>query len=105
VHGPEGSARTIEAIGRTAWALGELIAAGPDGCTPIDNPAPRWSSYVHKLRRMGLNVATLTEGHGGDYHGSHARYVLKQRIELVDGEPASDPKPRPMAEHAATVSP
>jgi hypothetical protein len=42
---------TFVAVGRVAWALGELIDAGPAGCTPIDHPGPRWSSYVHRLRR------------------------------------------------------
>src|SRR5665811_1625975 len=32
--------------GRDAWALDQLIRAGKRGCTPIDNPAPRWSHYV-----------------------------------------------------------
>jgi hypothetical protein len=48
--------RTITPAGRDAWALGELITAGNAGCTPIDRPGPRWSGYIHKLRRVyGLN--------------------------------------------------
>jgi hypothetical protein len=105
VHEPEGSTRTIEVIGRNAWALGELIAAGPTGCTPITHPGPRWSSYVHKLRRMGLNVVTIPEDHAGLYSGTHARYVLRQHVELADDQPAPDPTPRPMGEHAVSVSP
>jgi hypothetical protein len=38
---PDGSARTINPAGRDAWALGELILAGSEGCTPLDNPGPR----------------------------------------------------------------
>jgi hypothetical protein len=49
--------RTITPAGRDAWALGELITAGTEGCTPIDNPAPRWSAYVHKAKHAR---------HGGD---------------------------------------
>jgi hypothetical protein len=105
VHEPEGSTRTIEVIGRNAWALGTLIAAGPAGCTPITHPGPRWSSYVHKLRAMGLNVATVTEDHDGPYSGTHARYVLRQRVEPADYRPAPDPAPRPMGEHTVAVSP
>ena len=42
--------RTIYPAGRDAWALGELIGAGAAGCTPIDNPGPRWSGYIFKLK-------------------------------------------------------
>jgi hypothetical protein len=73
--------RTIVVRGRDAWALRELIVAGPDGCTPIDNPGPRWSGYVHKLKRVYcLNIETITEMHGGEYAGKHARYVLRSRV-------------------------
>ena len=77
VHDGE-TVRTITPAGRDAWALGELITAGTAGCTPIDNPGPRWSGYVHKLKRIyGLNVETISEMHGGEYEGKHARYVLR----------------------------
>jgi hypothetical protein len=84
VHDGDGSVRQIEPVGRDAWALGELILAGVEGCTPIDQPGPRWSHYVWKLRTVhGLNVETITEQHGGDYAGHHARYVLRQRVEFA----------------------
>jgi hypothetical protein len=77
--------RTISPAGRDAWALGELIVAGAAGCTPIDHPGPRWSGYVHKLRNVyGLNVETITEMHGGEYAGKHARYVLRSRVAFAD---------------------
>ncbi len=75
----------VSVCGRDAWALRELIAAGPKGCTPIDNPAPRWSAYVHKLRRNGLQIETIHEKHGGDFPGLHARYVLRTPIHLGSG--------------------
>ena len=80
IVGANGSARIVELIGRDAWALGELIRAGDDGCTPIDTPGPRWSSYVHKLRRLGLDIQTVTETHGGPFKGKHARYVLRSTV-------------------------
>jgi hypothetical protein len=40
--------------GRDAWALLELKAANDNGSTPIDHPGPRWSGYVHKLRKAGI---------------------------------------------------
>ncbi len=78
---PEGGeAFTIEAKGREAWALDRLRLAGPKGCTPVTEPAPRWSAYVHKLRRQGVPIETVTEPHGGPYSGTHGRYVLRADV-------------------------
>jgi hypothetical protein len=66
--------------GRDKWALGNLLCAGTNGCTPIDNPAPRWSAYVFNLREMGVQIDTIREPHGGDFGGQHGRYILKSRI-------------------------
>jgi hypothetical protein len=70
-------------VGRFAWALAALIAAGEKGTTPIDHPGPLWSAYVHKLRRAGLCIETRDERHAGPYAGRHARYVLRSAIEVV----------------------
>ena len=76
------------ATGRDAWALIELERAGNRGCTPIDNPAPRWSSYVFNLRHgLGLNIETITERHKGPFPGTHARYVLRTPVQI---HPAND---------------
>lgn len=75
-----GEAFTIEAKGRDAWALDRLRLAGPRGCTPIDEPAPRWSAYVHTLRGRGVPIETVTEKHGGDFAGHHGRYVLRATV-------------------------
>lgn len=84
VHNPDGTSRTVEPIGRDAWTLDELVKAGPRGCTPIDNPAPRWSGYVHKLRnKYGLAIRTIEEKHGGTFSGTHARYVLTDQVECI----------------------
>jgi hypothetical protein len=81
VYEGDGGARTINPRGRDAWMLGELIEAGSDGLTSLENPAPRISHYVFKLRRIyGLNVETIDEPHGGDFKGTHARYVLRSRV-------------------------
>ena len=77
------AARILELKGRDAWALGELMRVGDDGCTPIDTPGPRWSSYVHKLRRLGLDIQTVTEAHGGPFKGTHARYILRSRVQAL----------------------
>ncbi|MCD1644799.1 hypothetical protein [Aurantimonas coralicida] len=79
---PEGPPMIV--VGRKAWALERLVAAGNRGCTPIDTPGPRWSDYVHKLRREhGLVIETIDEAHGGTFAGSHARYVLRSNVEVL----------------------
>jgi len=87
VRDPNGGERIIRPAGRDAWALLELAEAGPKGCTPLDNPAPRWSAYVHKLRRrFGLHIETVHEAHRGAFPGTHARYVLRTPVEIVSTE-------------------
>jgi hypothetical protein len=77
---------TQVAAGRDAWALIELHGAGEAGCTPIDHPGPRWSGYIHKLRKLGLRIDTITERHSGPFAGHHARYVLRSRIRILEDE-------------------
>jgi len=84
----DGVPATVTLKGRDAWALQELMAAGERGCTPIDRPGPRWSGYVHKLRRAGIAVETRTEAHGGAFAGHHARYVLRSRVTLATNSDA-----------------
>lgn len=72
--------------GRDAWALQQLRAANDNGCTPIDHPGPRWSGYVHKLRKAGLVIDTIRERHGGPFAGDHARYVLRTNITILEIE-------------------
>ena len=80
---PDGQPFTV--YGRDAWALLELHSAGPSGCTPIDHPGPRWSAYVFKLKRLhSLVIETKNEAHKGPFAGTHARYVLHSRIEILE---------------------
>jgi hypothetical protein len=82
----ENPPRQIRPVGRDAWMLDRLLAAGTTGCTSLENPAPRTSHYVFKLRtRFGLNIETITEEHDGPYRGTHARYVLQTRVTPVEG--------------------
>lgn len=81
---PDGN--PIKVVGRDAWALQNLVRAGAQGCTPIDHPGPRWSHYVFKLRRFGFTIQTLDESHGGPFPGSHARYLLRSEVEILEGE-------------------
>ncbi|MCV0395919.1 MAG: hypothetical protein K5872_06645 [Rhizobiaceae bacterium] len=79
---PDGA--THEMVGREAWALQNLVRAGEAGCTPIDTPGPRWSHYVFLLRKRGIVVETIHESHGGPFAGTHARYVLRSRVRILD---------------------
>lgn len=79
----DGSTWTVDLAGRNAWALISLIRAGDRGCTPIDNPGPRWSAYVFNLRQRGLDIETINELHGGPFKGTHARYVLRTAVHQV----------------------
>ena len=76
----------IIVTGRDAWALQQLHAAGERGCTPICNPGPRWSAYVHNLRGNGFNIETRHEPHRGRFPGTHARYVLHSQVLLTPVE-------------------
>ena len=81
---PDGLPITV--IGRDAWALRNLVNAGESGCTPINNPGPRWSHYVFKLRGFGFVIETVHEEHGGAFPGTHARYVLHSDVEIIGDE-------------------
>lgn len=70
VSDTNGNTFQITVSGRARWALESLMKAGPHGCTPISDPAPRWSHYVWLLR--GEGVETVTEPHG--------RYVLRSQV-------------------------
>ena len=75
---------TISVVGRDAWALKALIDGGLVGVTPLDRPAPRWAHYVFKLRGKGIVVETIEEKHGGPFAGTHARYVLRSPVTIVE---------------------
>lgn len=85
VNGSSAVEFSTEVIGREAWALLALIAAGSRGCTPINRPAPRWSDYVFRLRGKGVHVETVDVDHGGAYAGQHACYILRDRVHVYGG--------------------
>lgn len=71
--------------GRYAWTLQHLVNSGKRGVTPIERPAPRWSHYVHILRKEhGFDIETVEEKHGGEFAGMHGRYVLRETVKLRD---------------------
>ena len=61
-----------------------LHTAGERGCTPIENSDPRWSAYIHDLRKLGFCIEAVRERHGGAFPGDHARYVLRSHIVVLD---------------------
>lgn len=88
-HRPDGSTERIYLAGREEWAMDQLLEAGADGCTSIDNPAPRWAHYVWLLRGRGIDIETITEPHGGPFRGTHGRYVLRSHVEAVLAQSAA----------------
>jgi len=81
--------------GRFAWTLDALLHAGAAGCTPISRPAPRWSHYVWRLRGDGVSIETIDERHAGPFAVQHARYVLRNRVQVLKSVRAGE------ARHAA----
>jgi hypothetical protein len=80
--------------GREAWTLSCLLEAGQSGVIPIERPAPRWSAYVHSLRKRGLVIDTIDEPHAGPYSGTHGRYVLRTPLKVLKTVFAEDKRSR-----------
>lgn len=85
----DGTGQVVTVRGREAWALKALMAAGERACTPIDHPGPRWSGYVHDRRRLGINIETVHEPHSESFPGTHARFVVRSGVEVVDNAEAA----------------
>jgi hypothetical protein len=80
--------------GREAWTVACLIEAGVTGITPLERPAPRWSAYVHTLRKRGLAIETVDEHHAGPYPGAHGRYVLRTPVTVLKALTAEEKRQR-----------
>jgi hypothetical protein len=85
VTNPNGDTFRLSLRGRNLWAMLRLIEAGKKGCTPIRQPAPRWSAYIHNLREMGVEIKTEIERHGGTFAGNHGVYILLAEAAIVLG--------------------
>jgi hypothetical protein len=81
------SFREATFIGRDAWMLRRLMAAGPRGVTTAELPAGvRASHFIFKLRRAGLLIESQEQRHGGDFPGRHVVYILRSLIEVIEEE-------------------
>lgn len=78
---PDGRRQTFE--GREAWTLRHLVNSGSTGIATLEQPAPRISHYIFKLRKAGLVISTDRESHSGPYPGSHGRYRLETPVTIV----------------------
>jgi hypothetical protein len=76
--------------GREAWTLSSLLETGLTGVIPLERPAPRWSAYVHSLRKRGLVIDTIDEPHAGPYSGTHGRYVLRTQLRVLKAVSAAE---------------
>lgn len=85
------SPRRLTFTGRMGWALVRLYRSGELGITSLEEPAPRLSHYIFRLRRAGLSIETAREPHRGDFEGVHGRYFLRSNIRVlrIEGEKAA----------------
>ena len=88
------SSETLRLNGCGAWTLAHLIGARETGIIPLDSPAPRWSAYVHTLRKRSLDISTVDEPHACPYSGTHGRYVLRTSLEVLKTVFAEDKRSR-----------
>jgi hypothetical protein len=80
--------------GREAWTLSCLLEAAERGVIPLERPAPRWSAYVHSLRKRGIAIDTIDEPHSGPFSGTHGRYVLRTVLKVLKAVLAEDKRSR-----------
>ena len=79
--------REVTLKGRVAWMARHLIDAGGRGITTAQlPPGVRVSDSILKLRREGIEIETQHEGHAGPFPGRHGRYLLRSRLELLEGD-------------------
>jgi hypothetical protein len=79
----DGQEQTYFVKGRNAQALLWLVYTKEAGVTALEvsSWALRLGAYIFVLRRAyGLSIATIREPHEG---GNHARYVLRETVELL----------------------
>ena len=78
---------TFKLKGRIGQTIQHLHRAGSAGITSLEAPSIRLSAHIHSLRKIGFDITTEREPHGGDYPGHHARYRLESNVMLSGGKP------------------
>ncbi len=73
----------VTVSGRERWTLRQLAKAGTKGVASVESPAMRLAAYVCELRKKRVPIETLTEPHGGDFPGTHARYILRANVTKI----------------------
>ena len=76
--------------GREAWTLSCLLETVRERRHSLERPAPRWSAYVHSLRKRGLVIDTIDEPHAGPYSGTHGRYILRTPLRVLKAVSAGE---------------
>jgi hypothetical protein len=67
---------------RDSGTLHKWTQTTEGGCTLSEHPAPRWNHDVCWLLWERVGSQTVAEKHDGRYAGTHARYVLRSRVEV-----------------------
>lgn len=80
-----GEAFDMAVSGRTRWALDRLRVAGEQGCTLISVRSRRWSAHVFNLRELRAAIETIYQQQGGEFAGTHARYILRCQAAPLEG--------------------
>jgi hypothetical protein len=81
---------TLRLKGREAWTLACLMEVREHGVILLERPAPRWSAYVHSLRKRGIVIDTIDEPHAGPYSGTHGRYILRTPLRVLKATSAGE---------------
>jgi hypothetical protein len=76
----DGTAYDVTVNGWTRCVLESLIQAGERGCSCFSHPLQNWSDFILPLRRLGIQIEVHMEPHFGDFPGTHARYVLADKL-------------------------
>ncbi len=87
---PQGTPFTVN--GRLAQTLGLLLTTGAQGFTSGETSPLAWarrtSAYVHKLRRLGVPIATTREATSDG--AVVARYSLAGAVVLIERAPETE---------------
>jgi hypothetical protein len=76
----DGTVYDFSVNGGDRRALESLIHAERRGCSCFSHSLQNWSVFIFRLRRQGIQIEVHIEPHFGDFPGTHARYVLVDKV-------------------------